>query len=57
MKAVLLVLLLVVPSLALAQPAILDGPYTFEGNDYYILEQSTWADANAAAEELGGYLP
>ena len=37
---------------AAAQPAVIGGPFTFEGNDYYLLDQSTWEEANEAAEAM-----
>ena len=41
---------------ALALPGVLTGPVNHNGHDYYLLDTSTWADAEAKAVAMGGHL-
>jgi len=37
-------------------PDVLAGPLTYDGHVYYLLENSTWTDAEAKAVRMGGHL-
>jgi Lectin C-type domain len=52
------ILVLVCTAGAAAQPGILNGPVVnpANGHSYYLLQPSTWTDAEAAAVVLGGHL-
>jgi len=39
-----------------ADLAVIDGPRAYDGHLYYMLEASSWTNAEAAASALGGHL-
>ncbi len=41
---------------AVALPGVLTGPISYGGHDYYLLDTSTWANAEAKAVAMGGHL-
>ena len=51
-----LVLSLLLAGVAHATLSVVSGPETYEGHVYYMLEASSWTDAEASAVELGGHL-
>jgi len=53
---VLVALSAVLATPARAQPGIVAGPFQYEGNTYYVLEEATWTESGAAARAMGGHL-
>lgn len=51
-----LLMVLVLTGLGVSLPTIIEGPIQWEGSDYYLLSNSTWTDAQAVAEGMGGNL-
>lgn len=49
-------ILLMTPISTLSQAAVLVGPVTFQGHDYYLLDRNTWGASEAEAISLGGHL-
>jgi hypothetical protein len=44
------------PLRSAAQPSVIAGPISHNGHDYYLLDQSSWSDAESEAQVLGGHL-
>ncbi len=49
---------IIINNILWAQPSVIQGPLTYPANDhtYYLLDASSWTDAEAAAVSLGGHL-